>query len=199
MKTRIFSLLILFPFFCLAEPADQPKNSIVPDSVAGTSMLLKNESVIFQKVFSSTLKREELIQQLNTLLASKRNFKLEQSLNENDLIGRLVKYEIDYRKFDLSMFSTATIVANPLSATVVIQVKDFKYRVTVSEITFLDVLPAGKQRPAYSLNVKLDDEITQSKRSKFSSKNGDIKLAQYIDQDFSHVFDLSKSNTATGF
>lgn len=200
MKTKLFFALLLAPFIISAKTIYQSKiNSTPVDSVAGTSVVLKNDGVIFQKVFSSPLKKEALIAQLNTLLAAKRKFKFEASLNDNDFIGRLVKYNIDYSKFNPSIFSPATIITNPLAANVVIQVKDFKYRVTVSEITFINVMPVDKKNPGYPVDIKLDNYITQKKRSKLSTKKGDVKLTEYINQDFTDLFDLSKSNTSGDF
>lgn len=201
MKTKLFFALFLAPFIISAKTIYfiNIPTTPVTDSIAGTSFVLKNEDVIFQKIYSSPLKKEALITQLNTLLAAKRKFRFRESLGENDFVGRLVKYKIDYSKFNPSIFSTSTIINNPLAANVVIQVKDFKYRVTVSEITFLNIRPFNRKTPGAPVDVKLDNYITQKKRSKLSANKGDVKLAEYMNQDFTDLFDLSKSNTSTDF
>ncbi|MGY0041193.1 hypothetical protein [Pedobacter sp. NJ-S-72] len=107
----------------------------------------------------------------------------------------MIQYDVDVQRYtENTIFGMMGIVNSPLNASVVIHVKDFKYRVTVSDVSYTRVDTAGR-----SSDIKLSDYMTKNNRSRFGTAKSDLKLARVINQDFSDKFDLQKSNLTDDF
>lgn len=187
---KLFLFTLLFPLICFSKSNQ--------DSVPGTALVLKNNTILFQKVYTSKLTQEELSKQLNVHLATLKKFKLNDNTNQskNDLTGSLRYYKVDARKYSTSIFNSPAILAFPLNASVIIQVKDYKYRVIVSAITFKEVRTSPKEAIS---NPTLEEYLTEKRRSQIKTGKSALRLAQVIDQDFSDAFDLQKSIVSADF
>jgi len=197
MKLILFALF--FPFFCFAQNGQKKLTDGVVDSVPGTSVVLKNYEVIFQKVYTSKLTADELGNQLFTLLSATKGFRFDRRISPDgdQLIGRLVRYEVDAKRYNgYTVFGISGILSYPVDASVVVSVKDFKYRVIVSDLAF-NHMPT--QVKGEFTDVKLSDYITKKNRSRFGTGKSDQKIARAIDQDLSDKFDLQKSILSTDF
>lgn len=170
----------------------------VQDSLLGTSLLIKENAVVFSKTYASELSKDDLTQRLKEFLPSVKNFQLTDLSNQNkyQFSGRLASFVVNYRKYGGSLMGTPTILNSALDGDVIIQVKDNKYRVIVSNIVFKDVsLLSGDKS-----NIVLDDFMTKSKRTAFRSMGNIISIGKYIDQDFTGSFDVSANRkTAADF
>jgi hypothetical protein len=197
MKLVLFALF--FPLFCFAQNGQKKFADGVVDSVPGTSVVLKNYEVIFQKVYTSKLTADELGNQLFALLSTTKGFRFDRRVSPDgdQLIGRLVRYAVDAQRYNgYTVFGMAGILSYPADASVVVSIKDFKYRVTVSELSFnhMETATKGEFR-----DVKLSDYITKKNRSRFATGKSDLKIVRAIDQDLSNKFDLQKSNLSDDF
>lgn len=200
---KIILLVLFFPFLCFAQKTDEKNVNVysegVKDSISGTSIVLNNHEVIFQKVYTSELKKEELSAKLNTLLSTSKMFRFNTNAmpGENEFFGKLINYTIDIHKYGGSQLGSPLILGLPFNGSVNIQVKDFKYRVIVSEMFFgqAHMLKNSTSSDVYMLN----DEITERKFSKFKTKNSAVKLANFISLDLSDKFDLEKSYLSSDF
>jgi len=198
---KIILLALLFPFVCSAQNIKY-KNVLsdgVSDSIAGTSIVLKNHEVIFQKVYTSGLRKEELSSKLNTLLSTTKMFRFNNDVipMETEFFGRLINYPVDYRKYGGGQWTSLSMLSAPLNASVSIQVKDFKYRVVVSEMYFGRARSA-KDSVLSTINL-LNGEITQRRSSMFKTNKSAVKLANFISLDLSDKFDLEKSYLSSDF
>lgn len=194
---KLILLALFFPLFCFAQNGQKKMSDGVLDSVPGTSIVLKNYEVLFQKVYTSKLSADELGKKLFTLLSTTRGFKFDRRISPaaGEFIGKLIQYDVDVQRYvENTMFGMMGIVNYPLNASVVIHVKDFKYRVTVSDVSYNRVDTAGR-----SSNIKLSDYMTKKKRNGFTTGKSDMKLARVLNQDFSDKFDLQKSNLTDDF
>ncbi|KIO77475.1 hypothetical protein TH53_09395 [Pedobacter lusitanus] len=197
---KLIILTFLLPLFCFAH-AGTNLNSLqvsTKDSIAGTSVILKNHEVIFQKVYTSKLTGDDLAEKLFTLLSTMKKFRLDRRVSptETEFIGKLTYYMVDARKYGGTVFATPAILSYPVTASVVINIKDYKYRVTIADITFKDIESATKGE---FRDVTLSEHITQNRRSQLKTGKSALRLAQFIDQDFSDRFDLMKSSLNDDF
>lgn len=198
MKRILFTLLV--PFFCYVQKGKASTNTtfLSGDSVVKTGIFLKNRNVIYQRVFSSNLTKEDLADKVATLLTTTRDFRFSRGNHFSDweFFGRLSDHRFDLGKFDTGVFSTPSIFGMPMNATVVVQVKDYKYRVTISEMTFKLPKDSVRKEPQ---NLLLDDIITQKGRSLIKQSKSNIKIASMLDQDLTDIFDLNRSLTGSDF
>ncbi|QNK61588.1 hypothetical protein H7F33_13600 [Pedobacter sp. PAMC26386] len=197
---RMTMLAMLLPFFCFGQ-IDQNNNSFstgVIDSVPGTSIVLKNYEVIFQKVYTSKLTGDELAEKVFTLLSAEKTFRFNRRVEStgSEFIGKLICYNINTNKYGGTVFATPAVLSYPLEATVIVNIKDFKYRVTIVDIVFKDIPAATKGE---FIDGLLSDLITKKRRSRFGNGKSDVRLAKFIDLDFSDRFDLRKSYLSDDF
>lgn len=192
MKLTLFTLLFPLIGYAQMEKPLPAQQTVLQDSMPKTSIYLRNRAVFYQKVFPSKLQKEELADQINTLLSTMRGFRFERGCYtaEGEFFGKLLMHSIDLDKFEHSLFEMAGISSVPFNATVVVQIKDYRYRVTVSEIFFTD--DANKPKESRR-DVLLDDFITKKNRSILSNSKYDLKLANYLNVDLTDLFDLNRS------
>jgi hypothetical protein len=159
----------------------------VQDSVLGTSIVLKDRAIIFQKVYQSNLKKAELLKQLIDFLPTVKNFELSSltSQTEDRLIGRLADFLVNYRKFGGTQEYVQDILNKPIFANVIIQVKDYRYRVLISQIVFKTIAAE-----AYTSYIPLDEIVSRNDRQRIRTGTGYRDTARYVNDDFSESFDL---------
>lgn len=197
MKPTLLALLL--PLFGLAQSENPapPATVLMQDSVPQTSLFLKDRRIVFQKVFSSQLNKDELMEKLNGLLSNTRGFRFDRHVyfGDGEFFGWLYGHRFDYIKYNLGILGTPSLLGQPMYAKVAIQVKDNKYRVTITEMSFsVEVDP--REMPN---NTLLDEWLTEKRRSRLSKSRSSVKLATYLNQDLSDLFDLSKSVTYGDF
>jgi len=194
MKNILF-LLLCIPTICLAQINADTAHTAEPvqDSILGTSFILKDHSVIFQKVYPSALSKDQLISRLKYFLPTVKNFKLSALTIENSdlLTGRIVDFMVNYQKFGGSDDYNTSMLAYPIQANVIIQIKDNKYRVTVSEIIFKGFQNSS---PIIAINTPLDDLVSRNQRTKVRTADRYLKIAKFVNDDLSMSFDVSATN-----
>jgi len=195
MKHLLF-LLFLTPLFSFAQTDKQETRLAngVQDSVPGTSLILKDFTVSFQKIYTSDLDKEELAAKIRLFLPTIKNFELKNTENQStyQFSGRITNFLVNYSKFEGRYFTfSQDAIDYPIYANVLIQVKDRKYRVIVSEITFKSTR-ADSTRTARE--ISLDEEICDRYQRKFLTNNQSKKTAKYLDDDLATSFDINIYN-----
>ncbi|MBB6501978.1 hypothetical protein [Pedobacter cryoconitis] len=195
MKHLLF-LLFFTPLISFAQ-ADKQETRFangVQDSVPGTSLILKDFTVSFQKIYTSDLDKEELAAKIKLFLPTIKNFELKNTENQStyQFSGRITNFLVNYSKFEGRYFTfSQDVIDYPIYANVLIQVKDRKYRVIVSEITFKSTR-ADSTRTARE--ITLDEEICDRYQRKFLTNNQPKKTAKYLDNDLATSFDINIYN-----
>jgi hypothetical protein len=162
----------------------------VQDSVLGTSIVLKDRAILFQKVYASNLKKDELLRRLKDFLPTIKNFELLGPANQNEdrLIGRLADFLVNYRKFGGTEEYVQDILRMPIFANVIIQVKDYRYRVLITQIVFKSISTDSGR-----LLIPFDEVISRNDRQRIRISAGYRDTARYVNDDFSDSFDLTSA------
>ena len=168
----------------------------VQDSVLGTDVILKNNEVIFQKTYKSDLSKIELIEKLKVYLPTIKNFQLTEITNQNDgqFSGKLTDYIVNYRKYGGTLMGTMTALNYPLVGNAIIQVKDNKYRVTISNFIFKGVKVLSE-----SYDFALDDGLTKAKRTKIRENLSMLNAMGYLNKELTEMFDLHTTKKIDDF
>lgn len=194
---RTLLLMLFLPFFSFGQESQNnpPSRQVILDSIPGTSIILRDGNILFKKVYAFNLEKKALSDKLYTLLSVMKGFKPndERYQSVDQITGKLFR-----RKININRYATSGILYNPINAMVFVQVKDFKYQVIVSEIAFGEVY-TDSLKHRLSTEVMLESYITEKKGSKLRSNKSNVKLARILNQEFSDLFDLQKSNLAADF
>jgi hypothetical protein len=206
---KLLTLLFLLPFFANAQRDDvygtgkTNKQLILgktlsintQDSLAGTSIIIKNNEVIYSKVFEVELKKNELINLLKLSLPNIAKFEFKIDADSDDKInGNLSGTVINYRKYGGTLMGTSMVLNYPLVANVIIQVKDNKYRVLVTNMYFKDV-EILNQKSDYIL----DDGVTRKKRTEFKDSSQVESILKYIDKHLTDIFNVKRDRIKDDF
>ncbi|WP_214228959.1 hypothetical protein [Pedobacter sp. B4-66] len=199
---RTLLLLLFLPLFGFGQGSqnDLSSGQVIQDSIPGTSIILKDGNILFKKVYTSNLEKEALSEKLGTLVSIMKGFKINNEIYQtNDqIVGRLFRHKFNVNKYDISSLSASSILYSPFNAVVIVQIKDFKYQVIISNIGIgEDGADSLKHRPTN--DTMLETFMTEKKGSKLKARKGYVKLAQTLNQEFADLFDLRKSNLAADF
>lgn len=191
---KIMLLALLFPVFCAAQNEKATSVSFFQDSIPKTSFYLKDRRIVFQKVYTSSLKQKELANQLYSQLNLIDAFKYDSDGNSDAIIqGQLCQYRFGTERYGVTVFNAPVLLQYPIDARVTIQVKDYKYRVTVAEIAFRYFGADGK------LDELLERSLMEKDGKKFKNTQAATKMSNYLHLDFSDLFDVRRSATASEF
>lgn len=197
MKRLLFVLLLL-PFSLFAQN-DTVNTYVFPgiqDSIAGSSLILKNNVLFFQKVYSSALNKDGLVNALKSFLPTVNSFELSDVTNQTtyQLKGKISNYFVNYRKYGDGNSGVSNLIDFPLNADVLIQIKDGKYRVTISNLIVQQYYESSILNKE---NTALESFITKNDRSKIQKNNKSIKTLRYIDNELNFAFDLNSTAKIT--
>ncbi|WP_443937641.1 hypothetical protein [Pedobacter sp. MW01-1-1] len=199
MKTKLILLsLLIVTTYCKALSVVNPNQTeekviaSVADTIPNSCLILKNNAVLFEKTYFTTLSNKELKQKLKLFLPSVKAFQLTSDANQNDeqLSGRLTDFLINYRKYGGTHLFTPEIMNTPIQANVIIQIREGKYRVTISEIIFKNANTA----PDSGEPTTADDLFTRAKRSKIRTNETSLNCAHYMSRDLAESFDINASS-----
>lgn len=197
MKRLLFVLLLL-PFSLFAQN-DTVNTYVFPgiqDSIAGSSLILKNNVLFFQKVYSSALNKDGLVNALKSFLPTVNSFELSDVTNQTtyQLKGKISNYFVNYRKYGDGNSGVSNLIDFPLNADVLIQIKDGKYRVTISNLMVQQYYESSILNKE---NTALESFITKNDRSKIQKNNKSVKTLRYIDNELNFAFDLNSTAKIT--
>ena len=122
---KIFAILSFLPLSIFAQ-VDHKKVVLsegVQDSLLGTSIILKDNSVIFQKVYDTDLSKADLTDKLKALLPLVKNFQLIDTPNQNidQFNGRLTDFIVNYGKYGGAKNNVSPLLNYPINANVIVQ------------------------------------------------------------------------------
>jgi hypothetical protein len=187
---KILYLLCFLPLMVHAQVKNDTiaLSAGVQDSVLGTSIVLKDRAIIFQKVYQSNLKKDELLKQLKDFLPTVKSFELSGITNQTEdrLTGKLADFLVNYRKFGGTKEYVQDILDIPIFANVIIQVKDYRYKVLISQIVFKTI-----SKEAYTSNIPFDEIVSRNDRQRIRTGTGYRETARFVNDDFSESFDLT--------
>lgn len=197
MKRLLFVLLLL-PFSLFAQN-DTVNTYVFPgiqDSIAGSSLILKNNVLFFQKAYSSALNKDGLVNALKSFLPTVNSFELSDVTNQTtyQLKGKISNYFVNYRKYGDGNSGVSNLIDFPLNADVLIQIKDGKYRVTISNLVVQQYYESSILNKE---NTALESFITKNDRSKIQKNNKSVKTLRYIDNELNFAFDLNSTAKIT--
>lgn len=200
MRTLLLMLFLPFFGFGQASQNDPSSGQTIQDSIPGTSIILKDGNILFKKVYTSNLEKEELSEKLYTLLSMMKGFKTNHEISQSDdqIVGKLFRHKLNANKYDVSQMNASVLLYYPINGVVLVQIKDFKYQVIVSNIGFAESY-TDSLKHQLTRDIMFESYMTEKKGSKLKSKKGYVKLALGINQEFSDLFDLRKSNLAADF
>lgn len=189
--------MLVAPIALFAQVKNQNLPENVQDSLINTSFLLKNNEVIFSKVFVSDLNKAALLEKLQSILPNIGNFEFKIDASNSDKInGVLTGTTVNYRKYGGTLMGTNRIMNYPLYGNVVVQVKDFKYRVLITNLSYKNVPePLGYGK----MDFILDDGVTRNKRTKFKSSIAVHNILTYIDMHFTDLFNINAKQAVDTF
>jgi hypothetical protein len=187
---KLMLLALLFPVFCVAQ--NEKAAAVFQDSIPKTSFYLNDGKIVFQKVFTSTLQAKELSGQLYRLFNTTDGLKFNLESTDLDLFGQILQREI---RQNVTIFNAPILLQIPFDAKIVIQVKDYKYRVTISDLTFRYYAPL----PENDVTHPIERSLLDRSGKKINDNKSNVKLASYLEQDLSGLFDLNRSATAGSF
>ncbi|WP_133177795.1 hypothetical protein [Chitinophaga parva] len=148
------------------------------------NLKLENGQVFFEKVYNrdsmSAAQVEFLLEQTVPKVKNLTDFKKEGSV----ITGRLKGALVDYKSFGHKWGSTPTVLNWPFEADISIFWKDFKYKVTITNIVFKDVFGL----------TDLSDGITKKHRTQYRDGEGAVAWGTYTDEYLERLFDLKEGN-----
>jgi hypothetical protein len=191
MKLLLF-LFLLSPLSLFAQDDNEgiKLSENVQDSIPGTSLVLKDYTIIFEKIYYSQLDKEELAAQIRMYLPAVKNFQLTGTQNQSayQLSGRLEDYRAVYTKFDAKAYYPTFPLNNAINANVLISIKDKKYRVIISEMVFERATTDSKNN---LLDIPLDIYFNIPYKSKFKLGSEAKKAADFLSRDLVLSFDIN--------
>ncbi|MDP9961268.1 hypothetical protein [Chryseobacterium lathyri] len=147
---------------------------------------LDNSQVQWQKVYETTLTQEEII----SLAKDSGKFSVQNGNNEN-FSGSISELMADYKGAGYSGMSTTFYVQNStISGKIKIDLKEDRYRVTVSNIVLTELYNIGFGS-GNNKKVPFEYYVLRNNKSDFTSTflKRDSKIYDYT---FSNLFDFSK-------
>lgn len=184
MRKVLLGLIISLPLFVFAQDY----------KTAFRDFSIVDYNLVFAKVYKVDLSEEELESKIKSFLPAVNNFKLDYEASHAvaRYSGTINKMYINYRKYGGTLLSTATFLNYPISANVIIDLKDSKYRVTIKDIVFNDVPePFTSRKQDYNINTP----FLKKKNTEIKSDSEIRKSLEYINLQLSDSFDITnKSN-----
>ncbi len=149
---------------------------------------IENDSVYWQKIFSSNLQVEDIEQ----LMIESGNFTNVIVINQS-LTAEIVDLSVDYRDYQPILFSNSCVKNHLINAFVLIEVKEGKYRATIKNINLVqnysdnEGLGLGRLKP-------FENEVLRNSTDEF--KNGFIKNdIPRLEKLFNEITSFAKSSS----
>ncbi|MFB6456039.1 hypothetical protein ACE38W_12275 [Chitinophaga sp. Hz27] len=145
---------------------------------------LYNQAVIFERIYAAdSINKTELLNLLQVAIPKIPGF-INYRVNGDIITGRIINGLVDYKRFGHSLVGTPLLIMDPYNAAVTIEVKDGKYRVTLSSIVFNSQVGTVKE-----MN-RMDDYVANKDKTLWKTGNSAQKILKYTDEYFSAIFTL---------
>lgn len=193
MKRTMLALLV--PLLCYMQEG-AAATTVANDSIPHTGIFLKERNLYYQKVFTSALAKDELSDKVAAYLSTLPQFKHrhESYSPDGDFVGYLLNNSFKVSQ-SATVLNIPNIISFPMDAMVVIQVKDHRYRVTISEMTYkINSIDSAR---TVTRRYPLEAEVTR--KGGYEIKPSKRRMMEVIEKYFTDLFDLGKSVIATEF
>lgn len=148
-----------------------------------SNFYLENQTVQYKRVYEiEGISEESLIEKLNGYLPSVSGLR-EINFNGSIFTGRVEKLMIDYKKFGGKWGNTWTALNFPINAILTIQVKENRYRVTLSDIQV-------EGPPGYGAS-NFDDLVTRKNKTEFIENKIVLNGMELMDKFLEEKFNLN--------
>jgi hypothetical protein len=157
------------------------KNSTVSDIEEINNFSIENRSVVYVKVFEiNDCDSITIIEKLNSYLPTISGLSLVE-FNGNVFTGKIEHLMVDYGKYGGKILRVWVALNNPMYANLTIQIKDFKYRVIISDMEFVHS----------SMVFDMNSMATNKERTSFIDKKVLLQAMEYIDLYMTDKFTIS--------
>jgi hypothetical protein len=191
MKTYL--ILFAFCFISLVSIAqkkefedsiyDNPKGISISEPNMIHNFYIENNGMVYKYVYEANgLSQTQIVEKLNAVLSNSTGI-VNVKFTDNEFVGRIEDFTIDYRKFGGKLITAWTALNYPMFADFKIQVKDLKYRLIITSIEFINPSPYFIY-DVYGL-------ATKNNRTQFTDKNPILKGLEFIDKTMTERFKLS--------
>lgn len=186
-RIRTLSINSLVSTFGSEEKAFEHIAGLAKDSFPHLKLfdfILENQELIWQHVYESDLKKEELSNlYINNVLSSMSKNNLNQF--KDRITFEIEGDKVNIKKYGGSWGSTAIFAQYPQNYLAVIDLKDNKYRVTVKNIK-------TDYRRAKQGFSDLAITVTKKRKTQFKDAKSVTMGLSYIDKHFLNKFDMKK-------
>lgn len=189
MKTHLIFIAFCFiSFVSIAQKNEvESSNYNNPNGISETNMIhnfyIENNGIVYKHVFEANeLNQTQIVEKLNIILSNSTGI-VNVKLIDNEFVGRIEDFTIDYRKFGGKLITAWTALNYPMFADFKIQVKDLKYRMIITNIEFIN------PSPYFIYNVY--GFATNNNKTQFTDKNPILKGLEFIDKTIIEKFKLS--------
>lgn len=184
MKTTLFLFLVVFAMINTIGQDLQPADlNFTMDS---------EKKVIWQKVFELDMQNDSLMISLKDYLGGNL-FTSKLSSIDNGFVGQSAKVKLSSTK------SVAMGAYSPYEAFVKVEVKDSRYRVTVTDIVF-DGMETGVSSGGFSISsttpLRLADFVVKNNKNEFRSNNTAMSLLEILNKDLLNYFTIKEMSTS---
>ena len=171
MKTFFFFITFLF-----LSPIQGTKQAY--------NFYLENQSIKYKKVFIvDSLNQSELISKLNAYLPTVSGLRNVQ-FNGDVFTGQIDKLIVNYKKYGGKWATTWTVLNYPMNGNLIVQVKDNKYRLIITDIEFISTYPY--------VVIDFDKDLTKKKGTILTTNKVALRGLEYLDKFLTDKFTITK-------
>lgn len=155
MKKLLLIILAIIPLFSASQSLSDNKD-VKPTTDTVCNFFMQNSDLVWQRVFETQFNITEISEYLSTV----KEFEVI-SVSDNRIVIKVDVWDIPfYAKYKLGTMDVAPLLKHQLKYSAMIDVKDSRYRVTVSKFWYY--MP-GFERFAGRMNGYLSDDILNGK------------------------------------
>lgn len=170
--------LLLLPFLLIS------LTSFAQTSVS--NFHVENGFLIYRQVFEVETTENGLIRHLMTAPGV-----TDITKQDSFIVGKVENVKVDWKKFGGTWGTITTALAHPISGNLLAELKDGRYRITVSNIVLKPHSPTLYQ----NADSKLDD-LSLNRKKEFRTGKNYLSTLFYIDKQFTDMFTM-KEQTAS--
>ena len=143
-------------------------------------------TVNYQHIFNI---KDVTAEDFKIFLSKKNNLK-NISLSNNTITGQIIDLKINHKKYQADGPAAAIFLRDHLSANFIIEIKDNKYRITLTNIVFTDrdSLNSHITDNIEATKSSIEDLVVKKKKETFKSSKSIIAALSYTNQFFIDFF-----------
>lgn len=157
-----------------------------------TYLKIDNDQLIYEKVFNiDSCNAAQIETKLIAYLPTAKGVTNVKTTN-GLITANFVNLLIDYKKYGGSTGGIAIFAASPLNANITIQIKDGRYKVTVSSIVFLVNMLGTFGAQVVTTNA--ESVFLKGQIKEYRTRENIVESGGYMEQQFTDIFTLKAVN-----